>query len=79
METIQVWKVIETEKRRDGVKRRTLRVVPDQDKAKRIATARRVANRTKEISGRTVTIEESVMRIGTVPPAEHQKGAVYGR
>lgn len=68
METIQVWKVIEIEKRRDGVHRRTLRVVPDEQKARRIATARRIANRTRE-NGKTVLVEESAMRIGTVPPA----------
>ena len=69
METIPVWKVIETEKRRDGVRRKTLRVVPDEEKAMRIATARRVANRTREISGRTVTVEQGEIRIGTAPPA----------
>ena len=69
METIPVWKVIETEKRRDGVRRKTLRVVPDEEKAMRIATARRVANRTREISGRIVTVEQGEIRIGTVPPA----------
>ena len=62
METIPVWKVIETEKRRDGVKRRTLRVVPDEDKAKRIATARRIANRTKELYNRLVVVERAEIR-----------------
>lgn len=79
METLHVWKVIETEKRRTGVKRRTLRVVPDEDKARRIATARRVANRTREIGGRTVTIEEAdIPLIGTrlEPPA--RRGEKHG-
>lgn len=63
METIPVWRVIETRKTGESAIRKTIRVVPDEEKAQHIATARRIANRTKERTGRTVTVEEGALRV----------------
>ena len=64
MRETTVWRVIE--KRTDTGRSHVIRICPDEDKARRIAAARKSVIRAKGLTGREVRVEKTTNREGGI-------------